>query len=276
MGKSILLLSGRNILGKKEDLFLLDYFADEFDLAISYLDEHAWRKKKYDLVLVRCIWTWPSDEEKHAKYSLDLQALRRDVQKLKLKTYNSSTGRGDMTGKDYLVSLFNAGYPAIPTIDSLDNLPLLGLCDMYIVKPKTGLGAQGVKSLSKGELLKLHPKNVLIQPLVPFTAEVSFYYIDNEFQYALEYKPKKAVPAIPAQEFEPSAKDMAFARKFVDWNTLEYGIQRIDALRLKDGRLLLLEIEDFSQRLDLPYLKNQTKKRFLNNLRKSIRNVLRR
>jgi len=51
--------------------------------------------------------------------------------------------------------------------------------------------------------------------------------------------------------YEPTAADFEFAQSFVDWNALSYGLQRIDALRTKDGGLLLTEIEDESETLYL-------------------------
>ena len=50
---------------------------------------------------------------------------------------------------------------------------------------------------------------------------------------------------------------------FIDWNTIDKGIQRVDACRAKDGRLLLVELEDLNPYLSLLEVDDKTREIFL-------------
>ena len=41
-------------------------------------------------------------------------------------------------------------------------------------------------------------------------------------------------------------EDIAFAVRFIEWNTVTHGIQSADACRTNDGELLLVELEDLN------------------------------
>jgi hypothetical protein len=71
--------------------------------------------------------------------------------------------------------------------------------------------------------------------------------------------------------YVPTKEDLAFAQSFVDWNTLAYGIQRIDAVRTKDGKLLLTEIEDISEVLYLREMDEENRDRVTKQLVQSIK-----
>ncbi|MBD0328352.1 MAG: hypothetical protein ICV68_18190, partial [Pyrinomonadaceae bacterium] len=114
-----------------------------------------------------------------------------DVVKEKgIVTFNSFDGKADMKGKDYLLQLTAEGYPVIPTVDSIDELQLLGNTDKFVVNPKDGADSIGMKIVSRNELSATDVTAKLIQPYIDFAYEVSFYYLNNQFQYAL-YAPDK-------------------------------------------------------------------------------------
>ena len=50
---------------------------------------------------------------------------------------------------------------------------------------------------------------------------------------------------------------------FVRWNTISHGIQRVDACRLRDGRLLLVELEDLNPFLAILDLDEDTRNMFM-------------
>lgn len=62
--------------------------------------------------------------------------------------------------------------------------------------------------------------------------------------------------------------------KFVEWNNIDHGIQRIDACRDEEGNLLLVELEDLNPYLSVLELSNQLQNKFIESLKKSIENVL--
>lgn len=113
---------------------------------------------------------------------------------------------------------------------------------------------------------------ILIQPRIDFAYEVSFYFVDDAFQYAL-YAPD------PARRWElvpyaPTDADLAFARAFVAWNTLSHGIQRVDACRAPSGELLLVELEDLNPYLSLDLVPADVQDRFITSLTESLHSFL--
>jgi len=148
----------------------------------------------------------------------------------------------------------------------LANLPET---ERYLIKPKDGFDAINVRKLTKSELIALNPQHYLIQPFVDFDYELSFYYLDKRLEYSL-YAPNKG-RRWDLVEFSPSASDREFAEKFVRWNPQKRGIERIDACRLKNGELLLVEISDQGGvYLSLPELRSNIREEFLANLVRSI------
>ena len=57
--------------------------------------------------------------------------------------------------------------------------------------------------------------------------------------------------------YTPTQEDIEFASKFIRWNTCKLGIQRVDGCRLPDGRLFLMELEDYNPFLSLSLLKKK-------------------
>jgi hypothetical protein len=170
-----------------------------------------------------------------ANFKDKYEAFRKRIISKQLKTYNTFDGKADVNGKEYLIELTNAHFPIILTIDSLDSL------------------SKKVNSKSK---------ETLIQPFIDFEYEVSFYYIDKEFQYAL-YAPDKD-KRWELKNYVPKEVDLAFANRFIEWNNIDWGIQRVDACRTKQGELLLVELEDLNPYLSLLELDENTRQSLLN------------
>ena len=112
---------------------------------------------------------------------------------------------------------------------------------------------------------------MLIQPLIDFEYEVSFYFLDNVFQYALfaPYKNKRW----ELIEYLPSPDDLLFAKRFVEWNHISHGIQRVDAFRLPDDSLLLVELEDFNPFLSLEALEKKKREDFIQAFIAALNNI---
>jgi hypothetical protein len=103
--------------------------------------------------------------------------------------------------------------------------------------------------------------STLLQPRIDFRYEVSFYFVGRTFQYAL-YAPDPAA-RWQLEPYEPSGADLAFARTFVDWNSLDQGVQRVDACRTPEGGLLLVELEDLNPYLSLDLVDGATRAAFV-------------
>lgn len=77
-------------------------------------------------------------------------------------------------------------YPVIPTIDDIENIGLLPETDAYVIKPKEGADSIGLEFLTEEELIKRDLDNdILIQPAIDFEYEVSFYFINDKFEYGI-------------------------------------------------------------------------------------------
>jgi hypothetical protein len=101
---------------------------------------------------------------------------------------------------------------------------------------------------------------------------VSFYYVDDAFQYALHAPdPERRWVLEP---YRPTEADIDFARRFIDWNTLDHGIQRVDACRTQDGDLLLVELEDLNPYLSLDHLDEPTRDTFVTSMTTSLHRFL--
>jgi hypothetical protein len=123
--------------------------------------------------------------------------------------------------------------------------------------------------VQRDELATLRYDNLLVQPRIDFQYEVSFYYVDHAPQYALNAPDPTKRWAL--QQYDASEDDWSFAQQFIDWNTIEHGIQRVDACRTRDGELLLVELEDLNPYLSLDVLDEQARASFVVAMKKSIR-----
>ncbi|MGW3146004.1 hypothetical protein ACWDG1_15235 [Streptomyces sp. NPDC001177] len=245
-----------------EDIFLTSRLREHFDLALCHpLDARA-LMDGFDAVVIR-------NSGPVLGYQEAYDAFRARALSNGTRVYNPLTGRADMAGKQYLLDLTAAGFPVIPTVDRAEDLHLLPAAERYVVKPKLGADSIGLEIVPAGRLRDLADGTVLVQPCVDFAHEVSFYYVDHDFQYAL-YAPD-AAQRWRLEPYDPTPEDLAFARRFIDWNGLEHGIQRVDACRAPDGGLLLVELEDLNPYLSLDALTDETRDAFVTAMTKSLR-----
>ncbi|MFM9366813.1 hypothetical protein [Streptomyces sp. Da 82-17] len=254
-----------------EDIFLSSRLRAEsgFDVALCHPADAAALMDSFDLVLVRN--SGPVLNYLDAYEEFKKRALASGT-----AVHNPLTGRADMAGKQYLLDLTAAGFPVIPTVDRAAHLDRLPDADEYVVKPALGADSIGLRVVPRAELGTLAPdldgSGLLVQPRIPFAYEVSFYFVDADFQYAL--RTSDGGERWDLQRYEPTAADLEFARRFVAWNTLDHGIQRVDACRAPDGELLLVELEDLNPYLSLDLLPAATRDAFVTRTARSLRECL--
>lgn len=160
------------------------------------------------------------------------------------------------------MELTNKNMPVIRTINNINEFHKLPDVANYITKPIDGVDSISLELLSKDELfekVKSDNYSTLIQPFIDFQYEVSFYYVDRKFQYAL---------------YAPNKDDFDFCHALLNWNNLSHGIQRIDACRDKNGNLLLVEIEDLNPYLSLFDISPSSREKFVLSLKESLNNIL--
>lgn len=248
-----------------EDIHLTSRLREEFDVALCHPRDAAALLAGFDAVVVR-----NSGPVLHYQEAYD--AFRARAGELNARVYNPLTGRGDMAGKQYLVDLSRAGYPVIPTVDRAADLGLLPEADGYVIKPKLGADSVGLRFVRTPELSAESDGTQLIQPRIDFRYEVSFYFVDHDFQYALHAPHPEQRWVLEPYEARPA--DLAFARSFVEWNTLDHGIQRVDACRTADGELLLVELEDLNPYLSLDRVDQAVRDAFVARMKVSLRDLL--
>lgn len=252
---------------REEDLIVTEHLRNYFDIALCHPRQSQGFESSADLIVFR-------NTGSVILYQEDFSAFKRRVTENRLPIFNQFTGRGDMAGKQYLVDLTAAGFPVIPTVDRPQDLSRLPACDGYAVKPKNGADSIGLKFLTPDQLSQesFPDRGTLIQPAVDFVYEVSFYFINDTFEYAM-YAPDKT-RRWELAPYAPTEADLSFARQFIDWNTIRHGIQRIDACRTKEGQLLLMELEDLNPYLSFECLDEAVQRRFLENLTAALQALL--
>lgn len=250
-----------------EDIFLTSQLRQDFDLIICHPEDTVPFEKMVDAIV--CRNTGPV-----MHYQQTYDAFRARLLANGAVVYNSLTGKADMLGKQYLVELSQSeeNFPVIPTVDAKADLSRLPQADAYITKLKNGADSIGMRTISPEELANAVFENILVQPKIDICYEVSFYYIDHEFQYAL-YAPDNQ-KRWQLRPYDYSHEDLAFAQKFINWSPLEYGIQRVDACRSKDGELLLVELEDLNPFLSLLELDQDVRQQFIDKFKRSLKKHL--
>ena len=246
-----------------EDVWLSGELREQFDVALCSPLDAAALLHPFDIVLVRNSGPVIHHREAH-------RAFRDEVARNDTRLVNPLTGRGDMQGKGYLVELWAAGEPVIPTVDRREDLGLLPEADRWVVKPMLGADSIGLQVLDSLDGVEL--EDTLVQPHVDIVHEISFVFVGRRFQYAV-YAPD------PARRWElvpyaPTDDDLAFAQRFVDWNALDVGVQRVDACRTHGGALLLVELEDLNPYLSLEIIDSATRSAFTDALIASLREAL--
>ncbi|MER6098761.1 hypothetical protein ABT154_23470 [Streptomyces sp. NPDC001728] len=248
-----------------EDIHLTARLREDFDLALCHPLDATALMDGFDAVVVR-------NSGPVLGYQREYEAFRAAALARGTRVYNPLHGRGDMAGKQYLPDLTAAGYPVIPTVDRAEHLDRLPEAAAYAVKPKAGADSLGLRFLPREELDGLDLDGLLVQPRIDFRYEVSFYFVDDLFQYAL-YAPDPE-RRWELEPYEPTGDDLAFARGFVDWNTLGHGIQRVDACRAPGGGLLLVELEDLNPYLSLDLVPEKVRMSFVTALTASLHRFL--
>lgn len=273
MKQKILYLTDLNYRAKgrdycKEDIFISDRLKEHFDIVLCHPQCAESFEDFADLIVFRNTGSIIGYKEVYRSF------VKR-VNEKGLKTFNTFNGKADMRGKQYLLDLTINNYPVIRTVDALSKINLLPKTDKYVIKPKDGADSIGLEFLTRDELFARKPEDgeFLIQPEIDFDYEVSFYFINDKFEYSL-FAPDKS-KRWELKEYPYTAADIAFAKSFIDWNSIKTGIQRVDACRTKDGQLLLVELEDLNPFLSLLEVNETTRDQFMCDFVEAINSVLR-
>ena len=258
----ILLLTNLYNGFRDEDIFLSQCLREYFEVIISNPLDCEAVEDDVDLILTRN--AWPNFDYRDRINEMKARWMRKG-----LVTYNPPTGKGDNRGKGYLLELYNMGYPVIPSVDKVEDLPKLPETEMYFAKPRYKCDNTDTFSATKEELASVWLEDYIFQPFIDFAHEVSFYFVNGEFVYSFT-APRK-VGNHTMEEYVPTGEDLTFARRFIEWDNMECGLIRVDACRTKDGKLLLMELEDFDPYLYLLWVGVETKNKMIVALVKALK-----
>ena len=261
MKQRILFLTNQQNDAPEEDALLIDYLAEDFDMIVSHPVDCLRHLHSAKGIIIRNIW--PTHE-----YQEDWDDVKAYIRDSEIPSYNPLVFKGDTEGKDYLVVLHEKGYPVIPSIDNINDLEKLPASDSYWIKPKKSCDGIGAERLGRQQLLDRRPRGYIIQPFVEFEYEPCFFFVDNRFEHA--FAETHRLLDDDTYPYDASADDLSFASRFVEWTGLPYGVQRIDAVRMNDGQLLLTEIENLCPYLYLDALDDRDRGSFLGSIRQSM------
>jgi len=248
-----------------EDIYLTSRLREDFVVAACHPAQARALMDGFDAVMVR-------NSGPVMNYRDEYEAFRAHALAAGARVFTELSGRADMVGKQYLLDLSEAGYPVIPTVGCSGRADRLPAAAEYIVKPKQGADSAGLTLVPREGLAGVPDEGFLIQPRVDFRYEVSFYFVDRDFQYAL-YAPRPD-RRWELERYHPSAADLVFAQLFVDWNAVDRGIQRVDGCRTQEGALLLVELEDLNPYLSLDRLDPATRDAFVAAVKRSVRELI--
>ncbi len=257
----LLLITNQQNTDPEEDQYLANYLQKSFSVTLCSLTEAIVIAPNFDGCLVRN--AWPS-----RLFKAEFKQFQKMCLEKKIRLYNPIHRNGYVEDKNYLVELYKVGYPVIPAVRFTKELDQLPATNEYLIKPLDGASAWGVEVMNLEQLLSRNPLNHIIQQKLHFQDEISFYFIDDHLTYTL-------VSSGPNQrwdltEYSPTATEIDWAQKFVNWNQLPFGLQRIDACRMANGELLLMEIEAMMPFLSLDALNEDSRQRVCRTLEQSL------
>ena len=270
---NILILSNPNDIYAKEDEILAESFRkDGNNVVIKWLDYDETLDNEFNVVLKRD--TWAVEEKDIPEFEKHNNILKKRLRKKSIKTVNFY--EVGCNGKKYLIDFYKKGLPVIPSFDNIKQAKELKDYSEFVLKPLNSFGsAFGQKSVKKEDLEKEFREGLMIQPKINFKSEIQCYFVEDELLYTFEFKPSK-YPEYPEPliiELTKKEKDIVY--KFVDETNIKVGFQRIDFLRLEDGKLLLLEIEANATFMDLVFLKEELRNQVIEKYKHSVYKYLR-
>ncbi|MGC3971615.1 MAG: hypothetical protein QM775_31005 [Pirellulales bacterium] len=97
---------------------------------------------------------------------------------------NDADGKGDRMGKRYLVELYEKHFPVIPSFCTPETAQRFN-AKSYLAKPLFGGSGKGILEISAEKLWTIDWEKYILQPKLEFSAEYSFFYVDDFFSHAL-------------------------------------------------------------------------------------------
>jgi hypothetical protein len=249
-----------------EDLFLAERLAERFDVCVVSPGAAAQLLAAGAAEGCMIRNAWPGRE-----FKAEFEAIERLAKEHRVGLYNPIVPgrRGPVENKAYLVDLFEQGRAVIPTYATLDAMAEAGFAaeQEILAKPVDGCSSAGIVECSLGAA----PHGAFIyQPRVAFSRELSFYFVDGDFAWAMRSAGPRMADRWDLAPHAASDAHIEWAAEFVRWNGLPYGIERVDAAEMPGGELLLMEVEDSTPFLSLAQLEASTREAVVEKIIQSV------
>lgn len=258
-----------------EDYLIAKAFAEDghhvdlLDFPVTFSVE-----KYYDLIVLKNAWYLSDD--KVGQFFKDVQTLIKKIEKTKCKIVCSNDGKlkFNTIGKKYLAELYKQGFKVVPTIYDMKDINLIPQADRYIIKPFVSYEGFGMREVSRKDLKNLKLKNEILQPKIDFISEVQIYFINNQYQFAVEYVPHKWPDYPTPHMFKPAQQYIKEAKRLMELNGASCSIGRVDFLRINEKEMLLLEFADTCPNMNLTSIDKKSLEKFLTNFKKAVYNYV--
>ncbi len=125
----------------KEDIYITSQLANDFDILLCNPLHSLPFEETADLIVIR-------NSGPVIYYKQYFDDFFKRINDKNVPCYNALNGRGDMSGKAYLITLTKNDFPVIPTIDDLADIHLLPTTEKFVVKPKAGADSIGMRYLN--------------------------------------------------------------------------------------------------------------------------------
>jgi len=254
--KSIALLTAKNLDAHVVDESYLEKALMAYDnIKTEFVvwDDDSIDWSKYDIAIIRTTWDYTQKADKF------LSVLNK-INESGLTLFNPYLLISWNINKIYLKDLKSRGVPIVESFyfdeDSFEELVKQTKAQKFVIKPRVGASAEGIKIVDKDELIAFKNSNLSIdqffaQPYLEeiHEGEISYFFFNNEFEYAIKKTPKKGDFRVQEEhggvitEHQPTKAELFEAKKAIeavkDFKPLYL---RVDAVQTKNS-WLLMELE---------------------------------
>ena len=258
-----------------EDMYIAKSFKKDGHivkvLGIGYKKEYD---AKFDIIIRRN--TWEENKLETLYYTIRNEMLVRRIYDYSIPAINV-VGLQE-TDLEYMPKLLRKRIPNIyPTITDIDELFLIMKDwstekELIIRERQQYLAKKNPSITLKVEDIGKYFKDVehVIQPNIEYKSQVQVHCIGNKIMYAFEYSPTKYNKFTNEKQIIISEKDKKVINKILKVSNLEYGMQRLDFVRLKNDDLLLYEIKDTNVHMNMEKLDFEKREEVINEFKKNI------
>ncbi|GAA3294463.1 hypothetical protein GCM10020295_19040 [Streptomyces cinereospinus] len=240
-----------------EDVFLTSRLRESFALALCHPGEAAGLMDAFDAVVVRNSGPVLGHQEACA-------AFRRAAQERGTRVYNPLTGKADMAA--------SSTWSTSPRPDSRSSPPRTGPRGCTGCRPRTRTWSSPSSAPTRracawcprtGCTRRWPRRPGRSSPSRASTSPTRSPSTSSTTPSSTPCTHRTPIGAGGWSRTTPPRRDLAFARRFIDWNGIGHGIQRVDACRAPDGALLLVELEDLNPYLSLDALDQERRDAFV-------------